>query len=153
MSSLPIPMNFWLNGFGCPASARFLPHTVLRASPLEARKPLRNLWGYHQTRGLGYHEYFLFCEDMGAEPVPVLAAGVPCQNSGTCAHHSKGELTCMGQQGGIPMEEMDQYIQDVLDLIEYANGDARKTVWGKKRAEAGHPKPFNLKFIDRKSVV
>ena len=53
----------------------------------------------------------------------------------------------MGQQGGVPMEEMDQYIQDVLDLIEYANGDARKTVWGKKRAEAGHPKPFNLKFI------
>lgn len=102
------------------------------------RKPLRNLWGYHQTRGLGYHEYFLFCEDMGAEPVPVLAAGVPCQNSGTCAHHSKDELTCMGQQGGVPMEEMDQYIQDVLDLIEYANGDARKTVWGKKRAEAGH---------------
>lgn len=115
--------------------------------PLEARKPLRNLWGYHQTRGLGYHEYFLFCEDMGAEPVPVVAAGVPCQNSGTCAHHSKGELTCMGQQGGIPMEEMPQYIQDVLDLIEYANGDARKTVWGKKRAEAGHPKPFNLKYI------
>ena len=115
--------------------------------PLETRKAQRNLWGYHQTRGLGYHEYFLFCEDMGAEPVPVLAAGVPCQNSGTCAHHSKGELTCMGQQGGVPMEEMDQYIQDVLDLIEYANGDARKTVWGKKRAEAGHPKPFNLKFI------
>lgn len=115
--------------------------------PLEARKPLRNLWGYHQTRGLGYHEYFLFCEDMGAEPVPVVAAGVPCQNSGTCAHHSKGELTCMGQQGGIPMEEMPQYIQDVLDLIEYANGDARKTTWGKKRAEAGHPKPFNLKYI------
>lgn len=115
--------------------------------PLEARKPLRNLWGYHQTRGLGYHEYFLFCEDMGAEPVPVVAAGVPCQNSGTCAHHSNGELTCMGQQGGIPMEDMPAYIQDVLDLIEYANGDARKTTWGRKRAEAGHPKPFNLKYI------
>lgn len=115
--------------------------------PLEARKPLRNLWGYHQTRGLGYHEYFLFCEDIGAEPVPVLAAGVPCQNSGTCAHHSKDELTCMGQQGGIPMDEMSAYIQDVLDLIEYANGDARTTTWGRKRAEAGHPAPFNLKFI------
>lgn len=114
---------------------------------LEERKPLRNLWGYHQTRGLGYHEYFLFCEDMGAEPVPVVAAGVPCQNSGTCSHHSKGELGCGGQQGGIPMEEMDQYVQDVLDLIEYANGDAKKTVWGRKRAEAGHPKPFNLKYI------
>lgn len=114
---------------------------------LEERKPLRNLWGYHQTRGLGYHEYFLYCEDMGAEPVPVVAAGVPCQNSGTCSHHSKGELGCGGQQGGIPMEEMPQYVQDVLDLIEYANGDAKKTVWGKKRAEAGHPKPFNLKYI------
>ncbi len=115
--------------------------------PLEARKPLRNLWGYHQTRGLGYFEYFQFCEDIGAEPVPVLAAGVPCQNSGTCSHHAKGELGCNGQQGGIPMEEMGAYIQDILDLIEYANGDARKTVWGKKRAEAGHPKPFNLKYI------
>ncbi|NBH68462.1 alpha-L-arabinofuranosidase C-terminal domain-containing protein [Phocaeicola sartorii] len=114
---------------------------------LEERKPLRNLWGYHQTRGLGYHEYFLFCEDMGAEPVPVVAAGVPCQNSGTCSHHSVGELGCGGQQGGIPMEEMPQYVQDVLDLIEYANGDAKKTVWGKKRAQAGHPRPFNLKYI------
>lgn len=114
---------------------------------LEARKPLRNLWGYHQTRGLGYHEYFLFCEDIDAEPLPVLAAGVPCQNSGTCSHYSKDELGCNGQQGGIPMEEMDAYIQDVLDLIEYANGDAKKTVWGRKRAEAGHPKPFNLKYI------
>ena len=115
--------------------------------PLEARKPLRNLWGYHQTRGLGYFEYFQFCEDIGAEPVPVLAAGVPCQNSGTCSHHSKDELGCKGQQGGIPMEEMPAYIQDVLDLIEYANGDACKTEWGRKRAEAGHPKPFNLKYI------
>lgn len=115
--------------------------------PLEARKPLRNLWGYHQTRGLGYFEYFQFCEDIGAEPVPVLAAGVPCQNSGTCSHHSKDEIGCKGQQGGIPMEEMPAYIQDVLDLIEYANGDARKTEWGRKRAEAGHPKPFNLKYI------
>ncbi len=115
--------------------------------PLEARKPLRNLWGYHQTRGLGYHEYFLFCEDMGAEPVPVVAAGVPCQNSGTCSHHSKGELECGGQQGGIPMNEMPQYVQDVLDLIEYANGDATKSEWGRKRAQAGHPKPFNLKYI------
>ena len=115
--------------------------------PLEARKPLRNLWGYHQTRGLGYFEYFQFCEDIGAEPVPVLAAGVPCQNSGTCSHHSKEEIGCKGQQGGIPMDEMPAYIQDVLDLIEYANGDARKTEWGRKRAEAGHPKSFNLKYI------
>jgi alpha-L-arabinofuranosidase len=108
--------------------------------PLEARKPQRNLWGYHQTAGLGYFEYFQFCEDLGAEPVPVVAAGVPCQNS---AHygHSLG-----GQQGGIPMSEMGNYIQDVLDLIEWANGDVN-TILGKKRAEAGHPEPFNLKYI------
>ncbi len=108
--------------------------------PLEARKPQRNLWGYHQSFGLGYFEYFQFCEDIGAEPVPVVAAGVPCQNS---AHHG-----CLigGQQGGIPMEEMDEYIQSVLNLVEYANGDA-KSDWGRKRAEAGHPEPFNLKYI------
>ena len=107
--------------------------------PLEARKPQRNLWGYHQTAGLGYFEYFRFCEDIGAEPVPVVAAGVPCQNS-ACTHRGGG------QQGGIPMCEMDDYVQEILDLIEYANGDV-KTEWGKKRAEAGHPKPFNLKYI------
>ena len=115
--------------------------------PLEARKPLGTLWGYHQTRGLGYFEYFQFCEDIGAEPVPVVAAGVPCQNSGRCSHYGNDELHCNGQQLGLPMEEMPAYVQDVLDLIEYANGDARRTEWGKKRAEAGHPEPFNLKFI------
>lgn len=111
--------------------------------PLEARKPMRNLWGYHQSMGLGYYEYFRFCEDMGAEPLPVLAAGVPCQNT-SC---KEGELLSGGQQGGIPMEEMDEYVQDVLDLIDYANGDPKKSKWAKMRAEAGHPKPFNLKYI------
>ena len=91
--------------------------------------------------GLGYFEYFQFCEDIGAEPLPVLAAGVPCQNS-ACHGDLRG-----GQQGGIPMSEMGAYIQDILDLIEWANGDAKKTKWGKVRAEAGHPKPFNLKYI------
>lgn len=105
--------------------------------PLEARKSQRNLWNYHQTVGLGYFEYFRFCEDIGAEPLPVIAAGVPCQNSA---------IGGGGQQGGIPMSEMDEYIQDILDLVEYANG-AVTTPWGKKRAEAGHPAPFNLKYI------
>ena len=109
--------------------------------PLEARKSARNLWGYHQSMGLGYYEYFQFCEDIGAEPLPVLAAGVPCQNS-ACHGDLRG-----GQQGGIPTSEMPAYIQDILDLIEWANGDARKTKWGKVRAESGHPKPFNLKYI------
>lgn len=111
--------------------------------PLEARKPMRNLWGYHQSMGLGYFEYFQFCEDIGAEPLPVVAAGVPCQNS-ACR---EGELLSGGQQGGIPMDEMDAYVQDVLDLIDYANGDPKTSRWARMRAEAGHPEPFNLKFI------
>ncbi len=106
--------------------------------PLEARKPDFNIWRYHQSMGLGYYEYFLLCEDLGAEPLPVLAAGVPCQNS------AEGGL---GQQGGIPMDQMDAYTQDILDLIEYANGDPKTSPWAKLRAEAGHPKPFNLKMI------
>lgn len=106
--------------------------------PLEARKPMRNLWNYHQTMGLGYYEYFQYCEDMGAEPLPVLAAGVPCQNSSTGG---------AGQQCGIPMEEMDEYVQDILDLVEWANGDAKTSKWAKMRAGAGHPEPFNLKYI------
>ncbi|MGQ1946441.1 alpha-L-arabinofuranosidase C-terminal domain-containing protein [Geofilum sp. OHC36d9] len=105
--------------------------------PLEARKPQRNIWNYHQSAGLGYFEYFQFCEDINAEPVPIVAAGVPCQNS-SCGG--------AGQQGGIPMCEMDNYVQDVLDLVEWANGSA-DTYWGHKRAEAGHPEPFNLKYI------
>lgn len=115
--------------------------------PLEERRPLPNIWRYHQTRGLGYFEFFQFCEDIGAEPIPVVAAGVCCQNSGTCSHYSWGEIGCGGQQRGIPMNEMEKYIQDILDLIEYANGDAAKTKWGKIRAASGHPKPFNLKYI------
>lgn len=114
--------------------------------PLEARKPLRNLWGYHQTRGLGYYEYFQFCEDIGAEPLPVLAAGVPCQNSGQAHSHSTCAIDTYGQQNGIAMDDMPAYIQDVLDLIEYANGPADSR-WGSVRAAAGHPEPFNMKYI------
>ncbi len=101
------------------------------------RKPARNLWGYHQSRRIGYYEFFQMCEDMGMEPLPVVAAGVPCQNS---------SIGGAGQQGGIPMEDMPQYIQDILDLIEWANGDA-STTWGRKRIEQGHKKPFGLKMI------
>ena len=109
--------------------------------PLEARKPQRNLWGYHQSMGLGYFEYFQFCEDIDAEPVPIVAAGVPCQNSAK-HNHPVG-----GQQGGIPMCEMGNYIQDIFDLIEWANGDPKTNKWAKMRADAGHPKPFNLKYL------
>ena len=111
--------------------------------PLEARKPNWNIWRYHQTVGLGYYEYFQLCEDLGAQPLPVLAAGVPCQNSAVGDPANQ-----YGQQGGIPLgPEMDAYIQDVLDLVEWANGDPKTSKWAKMRAEAGHPKPFGLKMI------
>ncbi len=105
------------------------------------RKPAPNIWRYHQTKRMGFYEYFQWCEDMGAEPLPVLAAGVPCQNS------QANEDGLAGQQNGIPMSQMPAYVQDVLDLIEWANGDANTSYWAKMRAEAGHPAPFNLKMI------
>jgi alpha-L-arabinofuranosidase len=105
------------------------------------RKPDKNIWNYHQTRGLGFYEYFQFCEDIGAEPLPVLAAGVPCQNS---ASDKDGYG---GQQGGIPMSKMPAYCQEILNLIEWANGDPATSKWAKMRADAGHPASFNLKYI------
>ncbi len=105
--------------------------------PIEQRRGQKNLWGYHQSVGLGYFEYFQFCEDIGAAPLPVVPAGVCCQN----AAHRHG----VGQRG-IPLDQMDDYIQEVLDLIEYANGPATST-WGAKRAEAGQPEPFGLKYL------
>ncbi len=113
-------------------------HTV---GPLQDRKPDFNIWNYHQTRGLGFMEYFQFCEDIGAEPLPVLAAGVPCQNS------SNDENGFGGQQGGIPMDDMPAYCQEILDMIEWANGDPATSRWAKMRADGGHPAPFNLKYV------
>lgn len=109
--------------------------------PWQDRKPAKNIWGYHQTRGLGFYEYFQFCEDIGAEPLPVLAAGVPCQNS---AANKDGYA---GQQGGIPMKDMPAYCQEILNMIDWANGDPATSKWAKMRADAGHPAPFNLKYI------
>lgn len=108
--------------------------------PVEERKAQRNIWGYHQTTGLGYFEYFQFCEDIGAKPVPVLPAGVSCQNSG--GTHVIGGA---GQKA-LCLDDMGEYIQEVLDLIEWANGPATST-WGAKRAAAGHPAPFNLEYV------
>jgi alpha-N-arabinofuranosidase len=105
--------------------------------PVEQRRARRNSWGYHQTMGLGYFEYFQFCEDIGATPLPVVTAGVCCQHAGS----SPGR----GQEG-LSLEEMPAYIQDVLDLIEWANGPATSQ-WGGVRAAAGHPEPFGLQYV------
>ena len=108
--------------------------------PLEQRVEQKNLWGYHQTAGLGYYEYFQFCEDIGAKPLPVLPAAVSCQNSG-----GTWRVGGTGQQA-LPMDGMKEYIQEVLDLVEWANGPA-SSEWGAKRAAAGHAAPFNLQYI------
>jgi len=109
--------------------------------PVEKRKPLVNRWNYEfihrpapdyfQSFGLGFFEYFQLCEDIGAEPMPIINCGMACQ-------FNSGELC--------PMEDLDIYIQDALDLIEFANGPAN-SVWGAKRAAMGHAKPFNMKLL------
>jgi len=86
---------------------------------------------YFQSFGLGFFEYFQLAEDLGAESLPILNCGMACQ-------FNTGEL--------VPLEELDQYVQDALDLIEFANGPVSST-WGKVRSDMGHPKPFNMKYI------
>ena len=108
--------------------------------PKETRRGLKNTWGYHQSMGLGYYEYFQFCEDLNMAPLPILPCGVSCQGT-------NGGWGMKDQaQDVVPMSEMDEWVQDALDLIEWANGDVN-TKWGRVRAEAGHPKPFGLKYL------
>lgn len=109
--------------------------------PVEDREFLVNRWNtefdhrptpdYYQSFGLGFFEYFQLSEDMGAEPLPILSCGMACQ-------FNTGEL--------VPMDELDPYIDDALDLIEFANGDVT-TEWGKLRSDMGHPETFNMKYI------
>lgn len=108
--------------------------------PKEQRKSLKNTWGYHQSMEVGYFEYFQLCEDMGMEPLPILPCGVSCQGTNG-GWNMKGHA-----QEAVPMEEMDEWVDEALDLIEWANGPA-DSKWGKIRAEAGHPEPFNLKYL------
>jgi alpha-N-arabinofuranosidase len=109
--------------------------------PVEDRQLIINRWNfefphraapdYFQTFGLGFFEYFQLAEDIGAEPLPILNCGMACQ-------FNSAELA--------GMDQLDPYIQDALDLIEFANGDTT-TVWGKRRADMGHPAPFHLKMM------
>jgi alpha-L-arabinofuranosidase len=97
-----------------------------------ARKPNWNRWGYHQSYGLGYFEYMQFAEDIGATPLPILPGGVSCGFSKPFEFSKDSELS--------------DWIQDCVDLVEFANGPVNST-WGKVRADMGHPASFNLKFI------
>jgi alpha-L-arabinofuranosidase len=109
--------------------------------PVEERPLLINRWNYEfkhrptpdyfQTFGLGFFEYFQMCEDIGAEPLPILNCGMACQ-------FNSGEL--------VPLDQLDPFIQDALDLIEFANGPATSK-WGAIRASMGHPAPFKMTML------
>lgn len=109
--------------------------------PRVDRKLIINKWNhgvaarptpdYYQSYALGFLEYFQLCEDIGAVPMPIINCGMSCQ-------FNTAEV--------VPMDHLDPYIQDALDLIEFANGKDN-TTWGKKRAELGHPAPFNMKWL------
>ncbi len=109
--------------------------------PVEKRRLLINRWNYEfshrptpdycQSFGLGFFEYFQLCEDLGAEPLPIINCGMACQ-------FNSGELC--------PLDQLDPYTQDALDLIEFANGPA-SSPWGAQRAAMGHPRPFNMKLL------
>ena len=114
----------WKNSVG-PVEDR-----PLNSNRWEYTFPYRFFPDYFQSYGMGFYELFLLAEDMGAEPLPVLNCGLAC-------HDPKAH---------VPVDQLDSYIQDALDLIEFANGDTN-TKWGKLRADMGHPAPFNLKFM------
>ncbi len=86
---------------------------------------------YYQTYGLGFFEYFQLCEDIGAEPLPILSCGMACQ-------YQSAQL--------VPLDQLGPFVQDALDLIEFANGPVTST-WGARRAALGHPAPFQLKYL------
>ncbi len=109
--------------------------------PVEERETIINRWNtefahkqtpdYYQSFGLGFFEYFQLCDDIGAEPLPIINCGMACQ-------FNTAEL--------VPLDQLQPYVQDALDLVEFANGPATSR-WGKIRADMGHPAPFNLKMM------
>ena len=111
---------------------RSMYHWKETVGPHGTRKGKPNpCWGGFQDFELGYYEYFVLCEKIGATPVPILPAGVSCPNP----------------QIAVSDEELATLVADTLDLVEFANGDPAKSKWAKLRADMGHPKPFNLKYI------
>ena len=115
--------------------------------PVENRPLNENRWentfpyrlypDYHQSYGLGFFEFFQLCEDFGCEALPVISCGLSCQFQ----NEIEDEKTVH-----VALDDLDPYIQDALDLIEFANGDVN-TTWGKVRADMGHPAPFNLHYL------
>lgn len=93
---------------------------------------------YFQSYGLGFFEYFQLSEEIGAEPLPVLNVGMSCQFQNDIKDEDHVH---------VPLDQLQPYIDDCIDLIEFANGDPSKNQWAKLRADMGHPEPFNLKYL------
>lgn len=106
------------------------------------RKEMINIWDgdgtYKMTYGLGFYEYFQMCEDLNMEPVPILNCGMACQVRSGSAED---------EEHLVPMDKLQPYIDDALDLIAFANGTDESNPWTKKRIEIGHSEPFNMKYI------
>lgn len=98
----------------------------------------RTHFDYYQSYGLGFFEFFQFCEEIGSEPLPVLSCGMACQFNNDIT--KKGDWIAQG-------DSLKEFIQDAIDLIEFCNGDPAKNKWAKMRADMGHPAPFNLKYL------
>ena len=113
--------------------------------PIEERRGMPNYWGYWSSQNIGFYEYFCIAEALGAEPVPVISFGITCQfHNGSGANAPRFEAPYTGAN----REWFDAlYVQDALDLIEFANGDPETNKWAALRAEMGHPEPFNLKMV------
>ena len=121
---LRFPGGCWVEG----DDFAHMNHWKKTVGNIDVREPLWNIWKYFATHGLGYHEYLQLAEDLGAEPLFCINVGM--------SHHET-----------VPLDRMNEWVQDALDAIEYANGPTN-SLWGAMRAKAGHPAPFNLKYLE-----
>ena len=123
-SFLRFPGGCWVEG----DDFAHMNHWKNTIGNIDTRTPLWNIWKYNATQGLGFYEYLQLAEDLGAEPLFCLNVGM--------SHHET-----------IPLDRMDQWVQDALDAVEFANGPTN-SIWGARRAKCGHPAPFNLKYLE-----
>ena len=121
---LRFPGGCWVEG----DDFAHMNHWKKTVGNIDVREPLWNIWKYFATHGLGYHEYLQLSEDLGATPLFCINVG-------------------MSHKEVVPLERMNEWVQDALDSIEYANGPTN-SLWGGMRAKAGHPAPFNLKYLE-----
>lgn len=111
--------------------------------PLEERKNIHNNWAftgaypyYNQSNSFGFYEYFVLSKDLEAEPIPCISAGI--------SHPEKGSF----KPTTVPLDEMDELVQDAIDLVDFANSTDMNNKWAKLRADMGHPEPFNMKYLE-----